>query len=153
MKRQRLAAVTVALLVVGALGAGVASASGPTDHPTGPPATSPSASYRTASYSARCTPAFAGGSIKVQAKVSHPARGKSFTATATATFTSATASINLRRAGRSFVAVGRIPVPSTQATGLVTVTVTISHGGTSSGLTCTSRIHMAGASPTPPPSP
>ncbi|HSW43144.1 MAG TPA: hypothetical protein VLM76_11605 [Patescibacteria group bacterium] len=141
---------TVALLMVGTLGAGVAGAHGPVHHPSGPPATNPSTSHRAVSYSARCTPAFAGGSIKVQARVGHAVRGRSFTATASAAFTGATASVNLRRAGKSFVALGRIPVPAAQAIGPVTVTVTITYDGTSTVRTCTSRIHVADASDTLP---
>lgn len=139
----RLAGVAVALLMVGTLGAGVAGAHGPAHHPAGPPATNPAVLHRAVSYTARCTPAVAGGSIKVMARVRHAARGKSFAAAASAAFTGATTSVNLRRAGRSFVALGRIPVPAAQAPGPVTVTVTITYDGTSTVLTCTSRIRAA----------
>lgn len=149
-KKQRLAGVTVALLMVGTLGVGVASAHRPVHHPSGPPATNPAIAHRAVSYTARCTPAFAGGSIKVRARVGHAVRDRTFTATASAAFTTATPSVNLRRAGRSFVALGRIPVPAAQAAGPVTVTVTITYDGTSTVLTCTSRIHLVDADDTNP---
>jgi len=150
LKKQRLAGLTVALLMVGTLGAGVVSAHGPAHHPSGPPATNPAISQRAVSYSARCTPAFAGGSIKVLARVGHAVRGRTFTATASAAFTPPTPTVNLRRAGRSFVALGRIPVPAGQAAGPVTVTVTIIYDGTPNVLTCTSRIHLVDADDTDP---
>lgn len=149
--KQRLAAATLALLMVGAFGAGVVSAYAPTDHPSDPPSgtpwekptTNPSTSHRAVSYSARCTPAHPGGSIKVKATVRHATRGKTFTASAAATFTSSSANVDLRRTGKSFVAVGKIAVPADQATGPVTVTVTITYDGTPTVLTCTSQISPA----------
>lgn len=148
--KQRLAAATLALLMVGALGASTVSAHGPTDHPSGTPSgkstTNPSTSHQAVSYTARCTPAHPGGSIHVQAKVRHAVRSKTFTAAAKATFTSSSANVTLRRAGKSFVAVGKIPVPADQATGPVTVTVTITYDGTPTVLTCTSQISPADAS-------
>ncbi len=145
--KHRLAAATLALLMIGAFGAGAGSAYGPTDHPSGTPAgkstTNPSTSHRVVSYSARCTPAHPGGSIKVRAKVLHATRGTSFTASAAAAFTTPSASVPLRQRGKSFVAVGKIPVPADQATGPVIVTVTIMYGETSTVLTCTSQISPA----------
>ncbi len=153
--KQRLTAATLALLLVGAFGAGAVNATGPTDHPSGPPSgtqtgkptTNPSTPHRAVSFSARCTPAQPGGSIRVQAKVLHATRGKTFTAAAVAAFTSSSPSVALRRAGKSFVAVGKIAVPAGQATGSVTVTVTITYDGTATVRTCTSQISPADASP------
>ena len=135
--KQRLTAATLALLLVGAFGAGAVNAYGPTDHPSGPPSgtqtgkptTNPSTPHRAVSFSARCTPAQPGGWIQVQAKVLHATRGKTFTAAAVAAFTSSSSSssVVLRRAGKSFVAVGKIAVPAGQATGPVIVTVTITY--------------------------
>lgn len=154
MKKKRLLAVaTAAVLVVGALGAGVASAHRPPDRPSGPPWANPAASPKAVTFAARCTPAFPGGAIKVKARVGHAVRGTTFTAAASATLASAPVNVNLRRAGRSFVAHGRIPVPTAQPTGPVTVTVTITYGGTATVLTCTSRIFAVGPKPTPTPTP
>ncbi len=62
------------------------------------------------------------------------------------------ATVDLRRAGKSFVAVGKIPVPSTQPAGPVTVTVTITYDGKDTVLTCTSQINASGAQSSPSPS-
>ncbi|HEY6014262.1 MAG TPA: hypothetical protein VIU37_09645 [Candidatus Limnocylindrales bacterium] len=64
----------------------------------------------------------------VQAKVLHATRGTTFSATAVAHFTSGDVTLKLRRAGKSFVAVGKIRVPGDQATN-VKVEVTIVYGG------------------------
>jgi hypothetical protein len=149
--KQRLAAATLALLMVGAFGVGVVSAHDGSGHRgdtlPGTPTTHPWTSEGTVSYSARCTPAHPGGSIKVRAKVRHATRGTTFTATAAAAFTSPSASVDLHQRGKSFVAVGKIPVPADQVAGPVTVTVTITYDGTPTVLTCTSQISPADTHP------
>jgi hypothetical protein len=151
--KQKLAGTAVAMLTIGLLSVGVVSAHGPTDHPSGPPTgtlpekapTNPSIANHEVRFSARCTPASAGGSIKIQAMVVHGARGKTFSAVAVAPFTGGAATVNLRRAGKSYVAVGKIPVPAGQAAGPVVVSVTILYAGTPDVLTCTSQIQPTGA--------
>jgi hypothetical protein len=77
----------------------------------------------------------------VQAKVKHPARHSTFTAWAVAHFSSGDVKIQLRRAGKSFVAHGKIRVPAGQAAGPVLVDVTIVYGGvTEPIITKTSQI-------------
>ena len=116
----------------------------PQGTPQGPPASNPSASNHPVSLRAHCTPASAGGAIKVQAKVLHATRGKTFTATASASLLGGVVNVDLRRAGKSFVATGKIAVPAGQAAGDVTVTVTITYDGVVTVKTCTSTIHLAG---------
>jgi hypothetical protein len=94
-------------------------------------------------FAVTCTPAAIGGSIHVQARVIHAVKGKTFVAVASAPLTGGTAAVNLRRAGKSFVAVGKIAVPSTQTAGTVPVTVTITYNGVATVVPCTSRIHTA----------
>lgn len=65
----------------------------------------------------------------VQAKVLHPVKGKAFSAKATAHFTTGDVTVQLRRAGKSFVAIGKIRVPGGQPAGSVNVDVTITYGG------------------------
>jgi hypothetical protein len=139
LRKTKLATVAGALLALSILGAGAVSAHSPKGHAAG--TTGPAAQH-TVSYSARCSAAAQGGAIHVLAKVRHGARGKSFSATATAAFTSSTP-VDLRRAGRSFTAVGRIPVPADQAVGPVSVSVTITYDGVATTVTCTSRVHAA----------
>src|SRR5207244_11349950 len=89
------------MLVVSIFGAGVVSAHGHNGHPAGPTGSAASAAQHIASFSARCSSAAQGGSIKVLAKVKHGQRGKTFSATASAAFTSTTNQANLRRSGTS----------------------------------------------------
>jgi hypothetical protein len=140
--RMKLATVAGALLALSVFGAGVVSAHSPKGHPAGTTGPAAPAAQHTVGYSARCSAAAQGGAIHVLAKVRHGARGKSFSATATAAFTSSTP-VDLRRAGRSFTAVGRIPVPADQAVGPVSVSVTITYDGVATTVTCTSRVHAA----------
>jgi hypothetical protein len=94
-----------------------------------------------ATFGAKVTPGHPCGTIVVQAKVLHAVRGTSFSATAVAHFTSGDVTVKLRRAGKSFVAVGKIRVPGGQAAGPVLVDVTIVYGGvTKPVITKTSRI-------------
>ena len=67
----------------------------------------------------------------MQAKVLHPVRGTTFSASAVAHFSSGDVTVQLRRAGKSFVALGKIRVPAGQAAGPVLVDVTIVYGGVS----------------------
>jgi hypothetical protein len=60
----------------------------------------------------------------------HPVKGAAFSAKATAHFAgSGDVTVNLRRTGKSFVAVGKIPVPAGEAAGSIKVDVTITYGG------------------------
>jgi len=86
------------------------------------------------------TPGHPCGSIGVQAKVLHPNRQASFSASAVAHFTSGDVTVALRRAGKSFVAVGRIAVPAGQTAGTVNIVVTITYNGTATTITRTSTI-------------
>jgi hypothetical protein len=83
-----------------------------------------------AAFGATVTPAHPCGTIKVHAKVLHPVRGSAFSATATATFVNGgPVTVQLRRAGKSFVAVGKIKVPAGEPAGTVVVDITITYGG------------------------
>jgi len=86
-------------------------------------------------------PARAGGFIKVQAHVIHAVRGKTFGAVASAVFSGGTAQVTLSRAGKAFVAHGKLAVPSAQAAGPVTVNVTITYDGSATVVPCSARIH------------
>jgi hypothetical protein len=95
-----------------------------------------------AAFGARVTPGHPCGTINVQAKVLHPIRGTTFSATATAHFKSGDVTIRLRRAGKSFVGHGKIRVPADQPAGPVLVDITIVYGGvTEPVITKTSQIH------------
>lgn len=148
LMKQNLVVAAVAMLLLSAVAAGAVSASSASDHPLGPPAGSPLGNSRTnpsasqaVSFSARCTPGPAGGSINVQARVLRGSRGNTFSAVAVAPFIGGAAAVKLRRAGVSFVAVGKIPVPASQATGPINLSVTIIYGGTPTILHCISRIN------------
>lgn len=65
----------------------------------------------------------------VQAKVLHPVKGTSFSAKATAHFAGGDVTVTLKRSGKSFVAIGKIPVPAGQPAGTVKVDVVITYGG------------------------
>jgi hypothetical protein len=67
---------------------------------------------KVAAFSAKVTPAHPCGTISVQAKVLHPVRGTTFSASATATFINGGAVTVPKRVGKSFVAVGKIKVPA-----------------------------------------
>lgn len=94
------------------------------------PTPTPSATPKVVSFRAKVTPAHSCGTIKVQAKVHHAKRGTTFSAFAVAHFSSGDVTVQLRRAGKSFVAIGKIKVPAAQVTGDVKVDVTIVYGGT-----------------------
>jgi hypothetical protein len=143
MKRL-LGPIVAALLVLSVAGAGVASAQSASGHPGGPPSGVTPGAPANAGPAPRevaiCTPARAGGSIKVLAHVVHAVRGRTFVAVASATFGGGPVAVNLRRAGRSFTALGKLAVPSTQAAGPVTVHVTITYAGVSTDIPCMARI-------------
>ena len=67
--------------------------------------------------------------------VKHPLKRTSFSATAVVHFASGDVSVDLRRAGRSFVARVRVPVAADEALGPVSVDVTITYGETVQMLT------------------
>jgi hypothetical protein len=97
----------------------------PTPTPTPTPA-------KVATFGAKVTPGHPCGTINVQAKVLHPVRGTSFSASAVAHFASSAGgdvTVQLRRAGKSFVAVGKIRVPAGQPAGVVNVDIRIVYGG------------------------
>jgi hypothetical protein len=104
---------------------------------------------------AKVTPSHPCGRITVQAKVLHAHRDRTFTVTAVAHFFGGNnVSIDLRRSGHSYVAVGRIPVPADQPAGPVTVDITITYDGTSTPLSRTSMIRIPVVeTPSPSPSP
>ncbi len=113
MNKRSLTVGSAALLVLTLLSAGIVSATPPT---------------KVASCSARVTPGHPGGSIQVRAKVLHPNRTLAFSpSTAVASFSGTT--WTLKRSGKSYVAVVKIPVPATQPAGSVTVTVLIGYLG------------------------
>jgi len=86
------------------------------------------------------TPSHPCGTIQVWAKVLHPDRGRTFSAWAVAHFTGGNVTVQLRRAGKSFVAHGKIRVPAGQVAP-VPVDVTIVYGGvTEPFITRTSQI-------------
>jgi hypothetical protein len=78
---------------------------------------------------ARAGAGVAGGSLNIVAKVKHPARPNTFAASAVAHFPSGDVAVTLRRAGRSFTAVGRLPIPDDATPGRVAIDVTISYAG------------------------
>jgi hypothetical protein len=81
-------------------------------------------------FRASVTPGHPCGTIKVFARVIHAVRGTTFSASAVAKFTGGDVTIQLRRAGKSYVALGKINVPAGYPTGTsVNVEVTISYGG------------------------
>ncbi len=80
-------------------------------------------------FTARANHAAQGGQLRVQAKVKHPMRGSTFTATAVVHFASGDVTVELLRRGKSFVAQGRVPVADDEATGPVSVDVTITYNG------------------------
>ncbi len=134
--RVKLALVTSVLLVLSILGSGVASAADPKPVPHAPRGTP-----HAVAFSAHCSGAHPGGTIKIKAKVRHAVRGKTLTGSASAVFTGGPAAVNLNRKGHSFKLRGKLPVPASQPIGPVTVTVTIVYDGQTTTLSCVSKIH------------
>jgi hypothetical protein len=97
-----------------------------TPTPTPTPAATPA---KVALFSAKVSTGHPCGKLVVQAKVLHPVKGATFSAKATAHFVSGAVTVNLRRTGKSFVAIGKIPVPAGEAAGSIKVDVTITYGG------------------------
>jgi hypothetical protein len=141
MKRT-LGSIATAFLMLAVLGAGAVSAHDATGDHQGAPATHHTGAPAVPTFSAHCSGAHAGGTIKVGAKVHHAVRGKTLVGTASAAFTGGPAAVNLDRRGHSFKLRGKIPVPATQAVGPVVVTVSITYDGATTVLTCTSKIHL-----------
>ena len=79
---------------------------------------------------AKTNTAVQGGNLRIVAKVKHPDRAATYTATATVHFASGDVTVELTRRGKSFVAGGKAPVSETEATGTVLVDVTITYNGT-----------------------
>jgi hypothetical protein len=88
----------------------------------------------------KATPSHPCGTIQVLAKVRHPVRGTSFSASATAHFASGDITVSLRRSGKSYVAHGKIPVPGGQPEGAVGVDISITYGGVTTIIKTTSEI-------------
>lgn len=139
MKKRTISLASAALLVVGLFGTSVVSATPtagisqgagncvagtPTATPTPTPTPSTVAGFR-----AKVTPGHICGKVVVHAKVLHPDRLKTFSASATAHFVRGDVTVPLRRAGKSFVAIGKIRVPAGEPAGYVKVDVTITYGG------------------------
>jgi hypothetical protein len=76
----------------------------------------------------------------VRAKVLHPVKKASFSVTAVAKFTTGDVSFALRRAGKSYSAVGKVQVPAGQTATTVTVEITINYGSIQEKITRVSRI-------------
>jgi len=89
-----------------------------------------SAARPDATFGARANHAQQGGALKIVAKVKHPVKRTAFSATAVVHFATGDVSIELRRAGRSFVARARVPVAVDAALGPVSIDVTINYGET-----------------------
>jgi len=75
------------------------------------------------------------GSLLVTAKVLHPVRVTTFSATAVVHFASGDVTVTLKRHGRSFVAGTRVPVAADATLGPVMVDVTIVYGATTQVVT------------------
>ena len=76
-----------------------------------------------AAYRAGASTGHPGGGITVSARVLHATRGTDFSATAVVHLSTGDVSVNLKRAGRSFQAGARVPVPADAAVGPVTIDV------------------------------
>ena len=148
MKRT-FASIATAVLMLAVLGAGAVTAHDATgehqdatgEHQDGP-GSHHTGAHAVPAFSAHCSNAHPGGTIKVGAKVRHAVRGKTLVGTASAAFTGGPVARNLARRGHSFKLGGKIAVPPTQAVGPVVVTVTITYDGTTAVLTCTSHVHL-----------
>ncbi len=97
-----------------------------------------------AAFRAHASSGVQGGSLHVSAKVLHAVRGNTFTATAVVHFSTGDVPVQLKRAGRSFQAGGRVSVPANASAGPVDVVVTITYGATPHVVTVQGRIHAAG---------
>jgi hypothetical protein len=113
---RRLGFVAVASLALVALGAPVVDAR--QGHGQQP---------KTATFVAKTNTATQGGNLRIIAKVKHPARGASFSASATVHFASGDVTVTLNRRGKSFVAGGKAPVAADETPGAVPVDVTITY--------------------------
>lgn len=86
------------------------------------------------SFRANSSAAEPGGAFHVQAKVLHWTRGSTFSAEVTVHFKPGDASgdvtMAMKRSGKSFVALARVPVPADQPLGPVAMDVTVTYNGT-----------------------
>lgn len=87
------------------------------------------------SFAARANHAAQGGSLHVTAKVKHPVRGTSFSASAVVHFASGDVNVTLKNHGHSFNAGGRAAVAADETVGPVAVDITIVYGATTQTLT------------------
>lgn len=95
------------------------------------------------SFVARAGVAEQGGTMRVMAKVKHPTKRTPYSATAIVHFASGDVAVELRRAGKSYVAAVRVPVAADEALGAVPVEVTIVYGETSQVLAAEGTIVVA----------
>ena len=109
MRRTGIIAI-IALLLVALVGSGVAAR--------------PDTTFR-----ARAGVGEQGHRMLVKAKVLHRVKGTSFSASAVIDFASGPVTVELKRAGKSYVARLRVPVAADEAIGDVPVAVTITYGG------------------------
>lgn len=81
------------------------------------------------SFVAKASAGAPGGQLHVMAKVKHPVRGSTFSATATVHFGGITGdvTVDLNRHGGSFVAGAKVAIPADQPLGMVVVDVTITY--------------------------
>jgi len=82
---------------------------------------------KTATFVAKANKAAPGGALRIQAKVKHPQKGATFSATATVHFATGDVTVALKRHGKSFVATGTAPVSANEAPGTVPVDVTVTY--------------------------
>lgn len=100
-----------------------------------------------ATQGAHASAAVQGEPLLVKAQVRHAVRGQPFSATAVATFDTPSGPVSqpldLKRAGKSFIARAKVSVPA-DATGTATIEVTVSYGGTDTVFTLQRSVHSAG---------
>lgn len=105
--------------------------------------TSVAAARPATSFVARANVAEQGGTMLVKAKVKHATKRTPYSATAIIHFASGDVSVDLRRRGRSYVALVRVPVAVDEALGAVPVEVTIAYGETSQVLAAEGTVVVA----------
>lgn len=79
------------------------------------------------SFVAKASAGAPGGHLHVMAKVKHPVRGSTFSASAVVHFASGDVTVSLNRHGKSFVAGAKVAIPADQPLGTVAVDVTITY--------------------------
>ena len=98
---------------------------------------------KTPTFVAKTNTAVQGGALRISAKVKHPARGATFSATAVVHFASGDVTVTLNRHGKSFNARGMAPVSDTETTGAVAVDVTVTYNGVAQLVQTEGRIQPA----------